>query len=128
MSRLKQCNSYWYEYLSKIVKKFKGRGLPGVAANTDPDTGYNVLVDGQQLVIGGTRAVARLMTGLIALFNEQYKKPSGFINPLLYSNNELCRDITEGNNKTTSSGEGYPAGKGRDACTGWGVLFKLQRM
>jgi len=23
MSRLKQCNSYWYEYLSKIVKKFK---------------------------------------------------------------------------------------------------------
>jgi kumamolisin len=36
--------------------------------------------------------------------------------------------VTEGNNKTTSSGEGYPAGKGWDACTGWGVLFKLQRM
>jgi kumamolisin len=36
---------------------FKGRGLPDVAANADPNTGYKVLVDGQQLVIGGTSAV-----------------------------------------------------------------------
>lgn len=110
----------------EIDTKFKGRGLPDVAANADPDTGYNVLVDGQQLVIGGTSAVAPLMAGLIALFNEQYKKPSGFINPQIYSVKGLCRDITEGNNKTTSSGTGYSAGTGWDACSGWGVLFKLE--
>ena len=106
--------------------KFKGRGVPDVAGNADPNTGYNVLVDGQQLVIGGTSAVAPLMAGLLALFNEQYKKPSGFINPQLYSTAGLCRDITEGNNNTTSAGTGYSAGVGWDACTGWGVLSKLE--
>lgn len=109
----------------EIDTKFKGRGVPDVAANADPDTGYNVLVDGQQLVIGGTSAVAPLMAGLIALFNEQYKKPSGFIHPQLYTDPGLCRDITVGNNKTTSVNSGYSAGPGWDACTGWGVLSRL---
>jgi kumamolisin len=49
-----------------LSSKFKGRGVPDVAANADPDTGYEVLVDGQKLVIGGTSAVAPLMAGLIA--------------------------------------------------------------
>ncbi|HUZ58606.1 MAG TPA: S53 family peptidase [Hanamia sp.] len=110
----------------EIDTKFKGRGSPDVAANADPDTGYNVLVDGQQLVIGGTSAVAPLMAALIALFNEQYKKPSGFIHPQLYADPGLCRDITEGNNKTTSADTGYTAGPGWDACSGWGVLFKKE--
>ncbi len=109
----------------EIDTKFKGRGLPDVAANADPNTGYNVLVDGQQLVIGGTSAVAPLMAGLIALCNEQHKKPSGFIHPLLYSLPGLCRDITEGNNKTTAAHSGYTAGPGWDACSGWGVLSGL---
>ncbi|HET7117575.1 MAG TPA: hypothetical protein VFI29_13850, partial [Hanamia sp.] len=109
----------------QIDTKFKGRGVPDVAGNADPNTGYNVLVDGQQLVIGGTSAVAPLMAGLIALFNEQYKKNSGFIHPLLYADTGLCRDITEGNNKTTTANTGYTAGPGWDACSGWGVLSKL---
>ena len=37
-----------------------GRGVPDVAGNADPATGYQVLVDGQQTVIGGTSAVAPL--------------------------------------------------------------------
>jgi kumamolisin len=109
----------------EIDTKFKGRGLPDVAADADPDTGYNVLVDGEQLVIGGTSAVAPLMAGLVALFNEKYKKPVGFIHPQIYANPGLCRDITIGNNKTTKTETGYVAGNGWDACTGWGVLFNL---
>ncbi len=109
----------------EIDTQFKGRGLPDVAGNADPNTGYNVLVDGQKMVIGGTSAVAPLMAGLIALFNEEYQKPSGFINPILYSTPGLCRDITEGDNKTTSAGTGYSAGSGWDACSGWGVLSGL---
>lgn len=109
----------------EIDTNFKGRGLPDVAADADPNTGYNVLVDGQQLVIGGTSAVAPLMAGLIALFNEKYNKPVGFIHPQIYANPALCRDITIGNNKTTTANTGYVAGPGWDACTGWGVLFNL---
>jgi kumamolisin len=105
--------------------KFKGRGLPDVAGDADPNTGYRVLVDGQEMVIGGTSAVAPLMAGLIALINEQKKKPAGFIHPVLYANPALCRDITTGDNKTTTNKTGYNAGTGWDPCTGWGVLFKL---
>ncbi|MEO7120675.1 MAG: S53 family peptidase [Ginsengibacter sp.] len=109
----------------EIDTKFKGRGVPDVAADADPNTGYNVLVDGQQLVIGGTSAVAPLMAGLIALLNEQNKNAVGFIHPKIYSDPSLCRDITTGNNKTTSNNTGYTAGQGWDACSGLGVLSNL---
>jgi len=108
-----------------LSSKFKGRGVPDVAANADPDTGYKVLVDGQEYIIGGTSAVAPLMAGLIALFNQQRGKPVGFINPVIYSQPGLCRDIVSGDNITTSNNLGYKAGKGWDACTGLGVLFKF---
>jgi len=95
--------------------------LPDIAANADSQTGYNILVDGQWSVIGGTSAVAPLMAGLIALANQKLKKKVGFINPKLYgANTSSFRDITEGNNKTTDAG-GYTAKKGWDACTGLGV-------
>ncbi len=104
---------------------FKGRGLPDVAGDADPQTGYNVLVDGQQLVIGGTSAVAPLMAALIARVNQAKGKPVGFIHPALYANPKLCRDITQGDNITTSTKKGYKAGPGWDPCTGWGVLSGL---
>jgi kumamolisin len=105
---------------------FVGRGMPDVAGDADPNTGYQVLVDGQEMVIGGTSAVAPLMAGLIALINQGNKKSSGFIHPGLYASpTGVCRDITVGNNITTSTGKGYQAGAGWDACTGWGVLSKL---
>jgi kumamolisin len=105
--------------------KFAGRGLPDVAGDADPESGYNVRVDGQNMVIGGTSAVAPLMAGFIALVNEQKGTPVGFINPKIYADQSGCRDITSGDNITTSTKLGYKAGKGWDACTGWGVLSKL---
>jgi kumamolisin len=94
-----------------------GRGVPDVAGNADPASGYQVRVDGQNLVIGGTSAVAPLWAGLIALMNQKLGKPVGFLNPLLYgslSGKQLLRDITSGNNGA------YAAQVGWDACTGWG--------
>ena len=44
-----------------------GRGVPDVAGDADPQTGYSVYVDGQSAVFGGTSAVAPLWAGLIAL-------------------------------------------------------------
>lgn len=109
----------------EIDTKFKGRGVPDVAGDADPNTGYKVLVDGQQMVIGGTSAVAPLMAGLIALINEQQGKPAGYLHPQLYANPTICRDIISGDNITTSSNTGYMAGRGWDACTGLGVLSGL---
>lgn len=93
-----------------------GRGVPDVAGDADPTTGYVTLVDGQSGVIGGTSAVAPLWAGLIALINQSLGKPVGFINPLLYQSNEAAdfNDVTSGNNGA------YSAGKGWDACTGLG--------
>jgi kumamolisin len=94
-----------------------GRGVPDVAGDADPTTGYVTLVDGQSGVIGGTSAVAPLWAGLVALINQSLGKPVGFVNPLLYqSANEAAdfNDITSGNNGA------YSAGKGWDACTGLG--------
>jgi len=99
----------------------KGRGVPDLAAVADPATGYNVLVDGDRLVIGGTSAVAPLMAGLIARINEGRNKNAGFIHPELYRNLSVCRDITQGDNITTPDNKGYKAGAGWDACTGCGT-------
>jgi kumamolisin len=94
-----------------------GRGIPDVAGDADPDTGYQVRVDGENLVFGGTSAVAPLWAGLIALCNQKLGTSVGFLNPLLYGSlagKGLCRDITSGNNGA------YSAAVGWDACTGWG--------
>ena len=100
---------------------FVRRGLPDVAGDADPETGYNVVVDGQEMVIGGTSAVAPLMAALVALVNEGGKQTLGFFNDSLYTHESLCRDIVHGNNITTTTGQGYSAAKGWDACTGLGV-------
>jgi kumamolisin len=94
-----------------------GRGVPDIAANADPVTGYEVLVDGQRFTIGGTSAVAPLLAGLVALLSQQIGKPIGFWNSTLYSelNTKALRDITGGNNGT------FEAAQGWDACTGVGV-------
>jgi kumamolisin len=101
--------------------KIKGRGVPDVAANADSASGYNVLVDGQWTVVGGTSAVAPLIAGLIALANQKLKRKSGFIHPKIYASiAPVFKDITDGNNTTAKNG-GYSAGPGWDACTGLGV-------
>jgi kumamolisin len=101
--------------------KKKGRGVPDIAANADSASGYNVLVDGQWTVVGGTSAVAPLMAALIALANQKLKRKAGYIHPKIYSSTaSVLKDITVGNNITAKNG-GYTAGPGWDACTGLGV-------
>jgi kumamolisin len=95
----------------------KGRGVPDVAGDADPITGYKVLVDGKQFVIGGTSAVAPLWAGLIALLNQHLGHAVGYLNPILYSlrqSSGAFHDITSGNNGA------YTAKPGWDPCTGLG--------
>ena len=60
----------------------KGRMVPDVSADADPNTGYNVVVHGSTTVVGGTSAVAPLYAGLFAAFG----KKLGFVTPSLYQN------------------------------------------
>jgi kumamolisin len=94
----------------------KQRGVPDVAGNADPITGYKVLVDGSMEVIGGTSAVAPLWAGLIALVNQKIGTHVGFWNPMLYNHlNHDFNDIVSGNNGT------FKADKGWDPTTGLGT-------
>jgi kumamolisin len=96
--------------------QFVGRGVPDVAGDADPATGYAVLVDGANAAYGGTSAVAPLWAGLVARINQSLGVPVGFVNPLLYRPSAASgfHDVTAGNNG------GYSAGPGWDPCTGWG--------
>jgi kumamolisin len=97
-----------------------GRGVPDVAGNADPDTGYQIRVDGESTVLGGTSAVAPLWAALTCRLAQAAGAPFGLIQEVLYAGVAAgqpvawLHDITSGNNG------GYDAGPGWDACTGLG--------
>jgi kumamolisin len=98
-----------------------GRGVPDVAGNADPVTGYQIYSGGQSQVVGGTSAVAPLWSALIARLAQATGKRFGLMQPLLYAGVSPgtdvpgFRDITSGNNGA------YAAGPGWDSCSGLGV-------
>ena len=100
---------------------FAGRGVPDVAGDADPLTGYQIRVNGQNTVVGGTSAVAPLWAALVALMNQQLGKPVGFLHPKLYSTGKSTfHDITAGTNDDSNLGY-YQAQKSWDPCTGLGT-------
>lgn len=98
-----------------------GRGVPDVAADADPTTGYDVLIGGQRQTVGGTAAVAPLWAALACRLSQATGRPLGLLQPRLYADAvpgcpvSGLRDITEGDNGD------FRAGPGWDACTGLGV-------
>ena len=108
-------------------RRRRGRGVPDVAGDANPATGYRVrLVGGGRDVFGGTSAVAPLWAALVALINQhrarRRKPPLGFINARLYAlpaSAGAFHDILEGTNDLEKLGK-YAAGPGWDACTGLG--------
>jgi kumamolisin len=94
----------------------RGRGVPDVAGDADPATGYQIRVDGQDAVFGGTSAVAPLWAALVARMNQELGKPIGFLNSVVYqpTGRNALRDISTGTNGA------YTARAGWDACTGLG--------
>ncbi|HVE05710.1 MAG TPA: S53 family peptidase [Paraburkholderia sp.] len=92
----------------------RGRGVPDVAGDASPASGYDVVIGGANTVVGGTSAVAPLWAALIARINAAKGQPAGFVNAKLYKAGSVCNDITQGNNGS------YVAVPGWDACTGLG--------
>lgn len=97
-----------------VTTPLSNRGVPDVSGDADPETGYEVRIDGTNTVIGGTSAVAPLWAALLARINQLAGKPAGYIHPQLYQNPQAFRDITQGNNGD------FFASTGWDACTGLG--------
>ncbi len=88
----------------------KGRMVPDVTGDADPDSGYEIYVHGSSTVVGGTSAVAPLYAGLFASFGTKL----GFVTPTLWQNPKAFNDITSGSNGY------YTAAVGPDACSGLG--------
>jgi kumamolisin len=87
------------------------RVVPDIAANADPDTGYRIYYAGSEQIVGGTSAVAPLISGLCCALG----KKLGHIAPALYRNPGAFADITSGDNGM------YKAQTGFDPCTGLGA-------
>jgi kumamolisin len=95
-----------------------GRGVPDVAGNADPHTGWLVGDGLNDHPFGGTSAVAPLWAGLVAQLNQHLGTRAGFLNPLLYEplDRPVFNDVPRGGNGA------YRARRGRwDACTGHGT-------
>lgn len=101
------------------------RGVPDVCGDADPESGYDVRVDGSDTVIGGTSAVAPLWAGLIARINGAAGRPVGFINPQLYANTSAMRDVITGNNGSFAAAPGWDAASGLGSPNGSAVASVL---
>jgi kumamolisin len=103
----------------------RGRGVPDIAGNADPGSGYVLIQDGSSNgPIGGTSATAPLYAGLVALVNAHLNFRAGYLNPVLYqlTASSVFRDVTCCGSNAFDSAPGYSVGQGWDAATGLGSL------
>jgi kumamolisin len=119
-----------------------GRIVPDVSALAGRPA-YTCILNGEVVSGSGTSAAAPLWTALVALINEGLAPPRPtFLAPLLYLPNaagdplgSACADVAAGDNACYEgiltagvnvaayrpSLDGYPAGPGFDAVSGWGT-------
>jgi kumamolisin len=103
-----------------------GRGVPDVAGNADPATGYTIRLYGKDIKMGGTSAVSPLYSGLTLRLNEALGKPVGYMNPWIYKNTGVFNDIVIGDNNAYKAGPGWDAVTGLGSIDGTKMLSALQ--
>jgi kumamolisin len=107
-----------------------GRVVPDVAALAGQPY-YQLIIDGRPNVSGGTSAATPLWAALLARIAAGLPSPSQrrFLTPLLYGpapdgrsvGANVCTDVTSGDNHSPGAPQGYVAGPGYDAVSGWGT-------
>lgn len=98
-------------YQSSNITRFGSkRGIPDVAGNAEPNTGWIIVFNNVLYGVGGTSAVAPMWSAYLSSIG-----CSTFINPRIYGLKGVgFHDIKNGNNG------GYRAATGWDPTTGWG--------
>jgi kumamolisin len=93
-----------------------GRMTPDISAVADPFTGVKIVLDGMDVVGGGTSQSAPIWAGLAAVMTQYLTAngggPIGELNPYLYriavgAPLPAFRDVTLGGNAVDSAGPGY---------------------
>jgi kumamolisin len=104
------------------------RGAPDISVDSDPETGYRILVDGQRDVSGGTSAAAPLLAGLAARLGQALGQPIGFLGPIIYSEalRATFHDITAGDNGAFKAAPGWDAASGLGSPDGERMLDALR--
>ena len=107
-----------------------GRVVPDVAALAGQPY-YDLIIQRQDKLGGGTSAAAPLWAALLARISAGLPDPSQrrFLTPLLYGvaadgqpvGATVCTDIQAGDNHSPGVAQGYRAGVGYDAVSGWGT-------
>jgi kumamolisin len=96
-----------------------GRGVPDIALNADPLTGYAVVFQAQMSVVGGTSVAAPVAAGAALRVRAAVGRKALF--PVIYSLPAAAfRDIVQGNNSYAGV-QGYQCGPGWDPVTGRGA-------
>jgi kumamolisin len=100
------------------------RQEPDVSAPGDPESGWFIVVDGEESRAGGTSASSPFWAGVTSLFEQMVEQTGlpglGYLNPTLYAlaaenpPNTLFHDVVRGDNLL------YPATPGWDFATGLG--------
>ena len=93
------------------------RGVPDVSLDADPESGYEVFIDGKEEVIGGTSASAPSWQGIWARAQGAHSGSLGFAGPVIYQSEPAgaFHDITIGDNVL------FPCTPGWDYVTGRGT-------
>jgi len=122
--------SYQQTLPASVQSLFKNRrGVPDVAADSDPSTALANYVHGRWTMIGGTSASTPAWAAVGAIADQLAGHPLGFINPGLYKvgassvYTQAFHDITVGDNSISDGSvnvKGYAAAAGWDAVTGFG--------
>lgn len=107
-------------YQENIVLQSNFRGVPDVAMDADPASGYDTPFG----VIGGTSAVAPLMAAYVTVASIPLGR--NVTNIDLYKNESCFRDITSGEDGQYSAGPGWDPASGLGALIGTALLAKLQ--
>jgi kumamolisin len=104
-----------------------GRGYPDVAAKSDVMNGYDVLVTGLDLPMGGTSAAAPMWAGLVTAINQKLGKLTGYLTPLLYSAEfaPALKAITQSGGGTCQPTASWNSCTGLGSPVGTGLLAAL---
>ncbi len=97
-------------------------GLPDVALNADPFTGYQIYYQGSWSPgWGGTSFASPEWAGITALANQALGKPLGFVNPLWFALGQTSEYGSSFHSITIGNNGAYSASPGWNPVTGWGT-------